>query len=519
MSLLLNALKKAEEGGEKEEKASTTPSSAPPAGGDAAGSSPTVASSAPSLAPNIVKAPGLVGGESGQDQLSQTPGKGRVEAARVFGAGAEDVKEEKGSRKLVFSVLAVGVVFGGGYLTLQAGLIPGLDMSILSNIPGYVQESDDPLTPRPSVSDIGEKLTAGGGAAASLPIPNIDVQSELDFAAFSLPENQRDNLGDAAYAEKVAVLTGFDYRQEDGLTQDDIDVQIGDAEIEIGEGPSGASTVTTAVVKEKILHTADLSREAKFDIDVRTPSDGLLDIRIGEPPVEEEPSEQVAEQAEPAGSGEKITDLGDGSMIVAQMDIKASDEGAERKRKLEEARRLYYEGKYVEAESIYLGILAKTPASRDALRGVAQLAIATGRYQAAVATYLDLLRYYPNDAVAVAELSNLRSSRGKDFYEVEKLLKRSLGKQPEADGRIHFSLGNLYADNDRWRDAQKSYFNAFAKEPSNPDYAYNLAVVLDYLGKPDLAVRYYQEALDLSGGVKIGFRRSEAQERISQLRK
>ena len=38
-------------------------------------------------------------------------------------------------------------------------------------------------------------------------------------------------------------------------------------------------------------------------------------------------------------------------------------------------------GGMLRAESIYLGILAKMPASRDALRGVAQLAIATGRYQ------------------------------------------------------------------------------------------------------------------------------------------
>ena len=508
MSLLLNALKKAEEGGEKEEK---TPLS-PPAlvGGVSAGSSPEA---------DLSSSPNIAREEPGehQDQSSPLQGRGRIEAARVFGAGTEDSKEEKsGGRKLIYSVLVVSVVLGGGYLTVQSGLIPGLDPSIFANLTDYGRESEDPLTPRPSVSDIGEKLTTGGGAVATLPTPNIDVQSELDFAAFSLPENQRDNLGDVAYAEKVAVLTGFDYRQEDGLTQDDIDVQIGDSEIEIGERNSEGSAVTTAV-REKILHTADLSRKAKFDIDVRTPSDSLLDIRIGEPPVDGEDSGQVAERAEQSDSGEKTIDLGDGSMIVAQMDIKVSDEGAERKRKLEEARRLYYEGKYIEAESVYLGILAKTPASRDALRGVAQLAIATGRYQAAVATYLDLLRYYPDDAVAVAELSNLRSSRGKDFYEVEKLLKKSLGKQPEADGRIHFSLGNLYADNDRWRDAQKSYFNAFAEEPSNPDYAYNLAVVLDYLGKPDLAIRYYQEALNLSGGVKIGFRRSEARERISQL--
>ena len=506
MSLLLNALKKAEEGGEKEEKESSSPSAS--VGGISAGSSPAADLS---FSPNIAKEEP----EKPQDESSPLQGRGRVEAARVFGAGTEDPKEEKSGRKLIYSVLVISVVLGGGYLTLQAGLIPGLDASVFANLTGYERESEDPLTPRPSASDIGEKLTTGGGAVATLPTPNTDVQSELDFAAFSLPENQRDNLGDVAYAEKVAVLTGFDYRQEDGLTQDDIDVQIGDSEIEIGEGDLAESTVTAAV-KGKILHTADLSRKAKFDIDARTPSDSLLDIRIGEPPVDEKSSGRVAEQAD---SAEKTIDLGNGSMVVAQMDIKVSDEGVERKRKLEEARRLYYEGKYIEAESVYLGILAKTPASRDALRGVAQLAIATGRYQAAVATYLDLLRYYPDDAVAVAELSNLRSSRGKDFYEVEKLLKKSLGKQPEADGRIHFSLGNLYADNDRWRDAQKSYFNAFAEEPSNPDYAYNLAVVLDYLGKPDLATRYYQEALNLSGGVKIGFRRSEAQERISQLKK
>ena len=39
---------------------------------------------------------------------------------------------------------------------------------------------------------------------------------------------------------------------------------------------------------------------------------------------------------------------------------------------------------------------------------------------------------------------------------------------------------------------------AFAAEPSNPDFAYNLAVSLDHLRQPKQALEYYTRAVALA---------------------
>ena len=59
----------------------------------------------------------------------------------------------------------------------------------------------------------------------------------------------------------------------------------------------------------------------------------------------------------------------------------------------------------------------------------------------------------------------------------------------------HFLLGNLYAENRRWRDAQQAYFEAARLQPQNADYNYNLAVSLDHLGQGAAAADFYKRAL------------------------
>ena len=49
-------------------------------------------------------------------------------------------------------------------------------------------------------------------------------------------------------------------------------------------------------------------------------------------------------------------------------------------------------------------------------------------------------------------------------------------------------LGNQLAQQGRWSEAQQEYFKAFASEPDNADFAYNLAVSLDHLRQPKLAL-------------------------------
>ena len=80
-------------------------------------------------------------------------------------------------------------------------------------------------------------------------------------------------------------------------------------------------------------------------------------------------------------------------------------------------------------------------------------------------------------------------------------LKTLVGRNPETSS-LRFTLGNLYASEKRWVEAQQAYFEAFRLESDNADYLYNLAVSLDQLKQPKLAVDYYQKAL--AAGSKSG---------------
>ena len=82
---------------------------------------------------------------------------------------------------------------------------------------------------------------------------------------------------------------------------------------------------------------------------------------------------------------------------------------------------------------------------------------------------------------------------------------------------MHFGLGNYYASQARWAEAQNSYFNAFRLDNDNPDYAYNLAIGLDHLAQRQAAVKYYRLALELVGDQLPGFEQAVVQKRIESI--
>jgi Flp pilus assembly protein TadD len=84
---------------------------------------------------------------------------------------------------------------------------------------------------------------------------------------------------------------------------------------------------------------------------------------------------------------------------------------------------------------------------------------------------------------------------------------------------LYFTLGNLHAEQGRWAPAEQDYFHAYRMEPTNPDYALNLAISLDHLGQQRPALTYYQQALSLArdkGDAK--FDRDMVTARIGQLK-
>ena len=183
--------------------------------------------------------------------------------------------------------------------------------------------------------------------------------------------------------------------------------------------------------------------------------------------------------------------------------------------KVDSAYSAYVSGDIKGARADYEQALRDDPGNRDALLGLAAVDVRLGRLEAAEATYLRLLRADPRDSHAQAGLIALRGGR-LDPLAAESRLKTLLATDPGAHV-LNFALGNQLAQQGRWPEAQQQYFKAFAADPENADFAYNLAVSLDHLRQPKLALEYYQRAVALAANRGASFDAAAARARIAQL--
>lgn len=167
----------------------------------------------------------------------------------------------------------------------------------------------------------------------------------------------------------------------------------------------------------------------------------------------------------------------------------------------------------VAAHQDYGRLLRRDPQNREALLGLAAIALKRGRTALAERYYTRVLEIDPEDPDATASLVNMRNPS-----DGESRLKTLLRDSPDS-GALYFSLGNRYASQSLWADAQQAYFDAYASEPGNPDFAFNLAVSLDHLSQNKLAIKYYRRALSLSGKGFPGFDPAVAASRIHELEK
>lgn len=146
------------------------------------------------------------------------------------------------------------------------------------------------------------------------------------------------------------------------------------------------------------------------------------------------------------------------------------------------------------AQKHYLQVLHEDAMNVDALLGMAVIADKQGRSSDAVAWYSKVLEAEPQNVIAQTALTNSNSQAS--FEDTEAKLKRLLEKQPQA-AHLYADLGRLYASVNQWSLAQQAYFQAHHLDAKNADHVFNLAVTLDQLGKTDLALPFYQQALAL----------------------
>jgi Tfp pilus assembly protein PilF len=162
----------------------------------------------------------------------------------------------------------------------------------------------------------------------------------------------------------------------------------------------------------------------------------------------------------------------------------------------------YSRGDDAAAQKQYRQVLQGDTRNVDALLGMAAIALRQSRYADANGWYQKVLEIEPRNSTALSAVANsqisneLAGSVPADSAGTESRIKSMLAQQPEA-ANLHAALGNLYATQSQWSLAQAAYFNASRYAPNSADYAFNLAVSLDQLGKSGLALAQYQRALSL----------------------
>jgi tetratricopeptide (TPR) repeat protein len=167
------------------------------------------------------------------------------------------------------------------------------------------------------------------------------------------------------------------------------------------------------------------------------------------------------------------------------------------------------------AQRLYRQVLQSDVHNVDALLGMAAIAARQGRNGDATGWYGKVLEVEPRNSVAQAAMISVLGQI--DPVGSESRIKNLLAQQPEA-AYLHAALGNLYAEQNQWPLAQQAYFKAHQYDASNAEYAFNLAVSLDQLGKTALALQYYKTTLELlpkSGAGSID--RAQVESRIAQL--
>ena len=171
----------------------------------------------------------------------------------------------------------------------------------------------------------------------------------------------------------------------------------------------------------------------------------------------------------------------------------------------------YRSGKLDQAQQLYRQALNLDSSNSDALLGLAVIAQRRGEDNLAAHYYAQVMALDPRNAVANAGMSALTTDDNR-----ESRLKTLLNEQQDSPS-LHFALGNYYAEQARWGEAQQAYFKAYKAEPDNAELAFNLAVSLDRLGQNKPAAQYYQRALQLDPEHHAGFDHAIISQRIKEL--
>jgi Flp pilus assembly protein TadD len=144
-----------------------------------------------------------------------------------------------------------------------------------------------------------------------------------------------------------------------------------------------------------------------------------------------------------------------------------------------------------QAQTDYKLVLKQYGANVDAMLGLGAIAARQGRLVDADGWYRKVLELEPRNEVAKSGMLSIQQVGRPQVNESQ--IKSLLAASP-TDANLHAALGDLYAGQGNWSAAQQAYFEAYRFNPT-AENAFNLGISLDQLGKPTIALPYYQEAL------------------------
>lgn len=172
-------------------------------------------------------------------------------------------------------------------------------------------------------------------------------------------------------------------------------------------------------------------------------------------------------------------------------------------------------GNLAAARRSYAQALGADPSNLDARLGLATVEARSGNRNAALEHYNFALDIDPRNSTALAGLAALSSHASPEALEAQ--MHAGVSRYPRS-AALRFTLGNLYASQSRWGEAQAEYYEAYRLEPGSADILYNLAVSLDHLGQSRLAAEHYARALEAARDRRGQFDAAAAARRLAELR-
>ena len=200
---------------------------------------------------------------------------------------------------------------------------------------------------------------------------------------------------------------------------------------------------------------------------------------------------------------------------ASNLQITSSKRLEEKSILLREAYAAYQTGNDGVALDKYNEVLKLDPGNRNALLARAAINVQNNNSNAAINDYQALLLANPKDSLAMTSLVSVASLSPE---ESESQLKLMIRDEPDSP-YLNFALANVYGAQNRWQEAQGLYFKALERNPGDANYAYNLAVSLEHIAKPRVAIAYYQRALDNYETSLTTFSKDVVNQRLELLRK